>query len=600
MFFKKNKNEQARKSSRAESITKLLIVLGILLAINIIGNYFFFQLDFTEDKRYTLTSGTKDLIKNLDDVVMVEVLMEGDYPSMFKRLQTAVREILNDFKSYSGFIEFRFVNPLEGSAEDVKAAQENLRKMGMNAVNLSEGDAGETKFKVVYPYAVVTYKTRQPIVVDLLENKTATASQEQIINNSVNLLEYKFTNAIQRLQLREKPVVAFTTGHGELDSLRISDFKNSLSQFYSVGDINIGADNRPSINVLKPYRDTSFVNPDGTKGKTAFDTVKVDVLVVAKPLGSFSEPEKFEIDQYVMRGGKVVWLIDAMNAELDSVNRYPDFFARDYPHNLDDMLFRYGARINKDVVSDLTSSKIPLVVGMMGNEPQTKLFNWWYFPIAFSPDSKHPIVKALDGVDTRFPSSIDTIRTKTNVKKTVLLASSKNSTLRLSPLEFHRLGEVQKTPKWNKSNIPLAVLLEGEFSSLYENRVSPRMDSMLRSINMPFIAQSTPTAMIVVSDGDIAASSTRYNDAFPLGFNRFENYTYGNKDFLFNCIEYLLDKKGIAASRTKEAKLRLLDKVAIKEGRTYYQFINVVLPILILALFGFIFNFLRKRKYAKA
>lgn len=589
----------AKSGKRAESITRVVLLLGLLLALNVIGNFIYTQIDLTEDKRYTITKETKNLIKNLDDIVTVEVYLEGDFPALFKRLQNNVRELLERLHGYSDFLQFNFINPLEGSPAEIKQMQQNLRQVGIVPVNLQVGSAGESKSQLIYPFALVTYKTRTPTRVDLLENRIAGASQEEIINNSINLLEYKFANAIQHIQFKTPPLIAFSTGHGELDSLQLADLTNTLSGHYDLMPLNIGQDGRPTINALRPRKDSTVA--------TGFrlDTTKVDLLVIAKPRRPFSEQEKFEIDQYIMDGGKVLWLIDPLNVESDSLIYNKVYVPSDYTLNLEDQLAKYGVRVNPNIVVDLNCSRIPLVTGMMGDKPQIDLKPWTYYPVAFSKEGKHPIVKSLDGVDMRYPGSIDTLKTKTNVKKTILLSSSNHSRVQYSPVRLSfQLADVDVQPeKYNKPFQPLAVALEGQFYSVFNNRVPPAADSMLRAMGTPFKGVSKNTKMIVVSDGDVARNDidVRNNppQAMELGYNRFEKYTYGNKDFVLNSIEFLLDNRGIIAARTKDFKLRLMDKIRLKEERTYWQVVNVVAPVVLLTIFGLVYAWWRRRKYEK-
>lgn len=573
---------------RAQSMTTLGLLLGILFFVNILSVFIYTQFDLTEDKRYTLQSATEKVLSTIDEPIVVEVYLEGDFPAMFKRLQTATLETLEEFKSINNNVEFHFMNPLKGTPEEVKGRQLQLKEQGYLPIQLNSGGTGESKVQLVYPFARILYKQRPPVRVNLLENKIAGASQEQIINNSISLMEYKLINGIRRHLDARKPLVALTVGHGELDTLQNIELRRALIDYCDL--IPLDLSKRPSIN---------FYGKD--------TTLKVDVLIVAKPRFGFTEQEKFKLDQYVMTGGKILWLLDGMNAEMDSLKGGGSnaFVPQDYQLNLEDQLFSYGARVNPNLLLDLQSSKIPVVTGVADDKPQTQLYKWWYFPIAFAPSGlKHPITQSLDGIDTRFPSSVDSVKTKNYIKKTVLLSSSKYGRVQFSPVRvsFEILGIDVQPEKWNKGNQPIALLLEGKFSSPFQNRVSPQMDSLFRDVlKMPIQYTSVPTKMIVVGDGDIAKNDIdmRNGEAMPLGFNRFENYTFGNKDFLVNCIDYLLDDSGVITARSKDFKLRLLDKVKIKEERAYWQFINLGLPILLLAAFGFGFNFWRKRRYGK-
>ncbi|HMX40965.1 MAG TPA: gliding motility-associated ABC transporter substrate-binding protein GldG, partial [Saprospiraceae bacterium] len=519
------------------------------------------------------------LLRDLKEPMVVQVLLEGEFPAGFKRLQTATRELLDDFRAQSGYVEYRFEDPMAGGAEEVKSRQEALRQEGILPTSLRVNEQGQASQKLVYPVAVVRYGTRS-VVVQLLENNSATLSPEEVINNSVGLLEYKFANAMKKVQAPKRPNIFFTEGHGELSDLQTMDMERGLRQFYNTGRVVLD----------------SFVQ---------LKTDECALLVVAKPRRAFSEKDKFKIDQYIMHGGPVLWLVDRLNADLDSLrNPLARFLPSDYPLNLEDMLFKYGVRIQPDLVLDMQCTKIPIQVGMTGNGPQFELFPWLYHP-AVLPTGLHPVVKNLDRVELRFCSSIDTIRTKTAVKKTPLLKSSRYSRLQFSPIElsFNTISQEPDPAKFDKGMQTVGLLLEGQFPSVFENRVSEEMMAGLRRLGAEYRTSSAPTRMLVVSDGDVAANFVRdpsTKEYLPLGFNRFEKTNYANRDLLLNAVEYLIDPTGVIEARSKEVKLRLLDSVRARAEKTSWQMFNIGLPLLLLAAFGWLFIWLRKRKYARA
>lgn len=568
---------QMSRSKRTQSLLQFGLFCGILLFVNVLANVFYTHLDLTEEKRFTLTRPTRELLRGLKDQVYVQILLEGEFPAGFKRLQTASREMLDDFRSESGYIDYQFDDPSEGSVEDVNARRKALADQGIYPVNLRVAEQGETSQKLIYPVAIFRFGSRQ-VVVKLLESESSSLSPDEVINNSVSLLEYKFANAIKKILTPARPVILFTKDHGELDDLQLADFDQTLRAFYDTDRISLD-----SVVQIKPE--------------------DCALLVIAKPRSSFSEKDKFKIDQYVMGGGRILWLIDRMNADLDSMRTTGRFVPTDYPLNIEDMLFKYGVRIQPDLILDLDCSKIRLVVGQVGNSPQFDLFPWYYH-LAVQPTVQHPIVKNLDRVDLRFCSSIDTIRTKTPVKKTPLLTSSRYSRLQFSPvdLNFEVLKYAPDPEKFNKGSQNVAVLLEGTFPSNYENRVSEEMLSGLKQMGMDFKPVSTPTRMLVISDGDVAANYIRNRAEkqwYPLGFNQNDNRTYANKDLLINAVEYLIDPSGVIEARSKEVKLRLLDAVRAKAEKTPWQVLNIGAPLLLLGIFAWLFNWRRKRKYAK-
>ncbi len=560
---------------KRQSLVVLLLTIGTLILLNVIAQYFYGYLDLTEEKRFTLTEPTKRFVRDLDDIVYINVLLEGEFPAGFKRLRNATEDLLKEFKSLNSNIEYNFEDPSLGSIESINERRKQLAEVGVNPVNLQVVDNDQRSEKLIYPVAIVNFGTRQ-IIVNLLENEIAGASPEENLNNSVSLLEYKFASALQKLQIYKKPVIMFTEGHGELDTLETMDLENSLASFYNTARLNLE-------NVVQISSD-------------------IDLLIIAKPSLEFSEKNKFKIDQYIMNGGKVLFAIDKLGVGLDSLKNVRAFLPQEYPLNLDDMFFKYGARINPDLVLDLECTRIPLTVGQLGNKPQVELFPWFYYPLV-TPEISHPIIKNLDRINFFFPASIDTIKTKTEVKKTALLQSSKYTRFQAIPVElnFEILRYEPDPDKFNKERKNLAVLLEGSFTSLFENRVSETMQENLASLKLEFKASSEPTKLLVISDGDILRnpvnkSTGQYNT---LGFNTFENYKFANKDFIINSIEYLLDKNGVLESRSKEVRLRLLDTVRANKERSFWQMINIGVPLLLLVIFGLIFNALRKRKYAK-
>ncbi|MCB9283967.1 MAG: gliding motility-associated ABC transporter substrate-binding protein GldG [Lewinellaceae bacterium] len=582
----------SKNSKRNQSITQLVLLTGILIFLNVLGNFFFTQFDLTEENRYTLTKPTIDLLHNLDGPVFVRVLLEGEFPAGFKRLQRSTREMLDDFRgeaqprrdstegmlsywarvfSSKSFIQYEFSDPNAGTLEEINQRREEFRKEGLVPTLFRLKDVEGTEEKFIYPYAIFSYKGRQ-VTVNLLENQPG-YSQDEVLGNSINMLEYKFASAIQKLQLEQKQVIAFAAGQGEPGDQYTRDLINELRPYYDFGRF---------------FLDSSYIIPP-----------QIDLLIVAKPTQPFTEQDKFKIDQYVMNGGKVLFLLDRLEAELDSLRESSNFVTREYPINLDDLLFHYGVRIEPNLVLDLQCSKIPQVVGSQGGNPQIELFNWYYDPVV-TPQIDHPILKGLENVNLFFPNSIDTVRTKTPIKKTVLLASSNYSREQFHPtrLNFEILRYDPDPTKFTKQHIPMAVLLEGEFPSLYANRVTEEMKDGLEQLGASFKEQSPPNRMVVVSDGDVILNPvTRDGGTMPLGFNVFERRMYGNKDFIINTIEYLLQGNGLIEARGKEIELRPIDTVRASDYQRRWQVLNIGVPLLTVFLFGVVYFFLRRRRY---
>jgi ABC-2 type transport system permease protein len=555
-------------------ILQLFLVIGIILIVNVIGNFFYGQIDLTEEKRFTLSPVTERVVSDISDVVYINVLLEGKFPAGFKRLRNSTEELLKQFKKINPNIEYAFEDPAEGTVEEVNARRKELAEFGIMPVSLKVFESGERSEKLIFPVALLNFGKRT-LIVNLLENEIAGASPEENLNSSVSLLEYKFSSALQKIQTADKPVIMFSEGHGELDTMETIDLENHLAPYYNTARLNLE-------NIVQI-------------------SDEIDLLIIAKPQSAFNDRDKFKIDQYLMRGGRLLILMDKLAVGLDSLRNRPQYVPVEIETELDDILFKYGVRFNPDLVLDLECSRIPLTVGMLGNKPQVELFDWYYHPVVV-PAMNHPVTRNLDRVNLNFPGSLDTIQTKNTVEKIPLLTSSKYTRIQIAPvqLSFEILRYEKDPSKFNKPPRTMAMLLEGEFSSAYENRVSEAMLAGLKSMNMEYKPGSVPTRMIVVSDGDIARNHVnkqtgQYN---ALGFNQFENYRFANRDFLLNAIEYLLDEKGVLDARNKEVKLRLLDTIRAKEEKLKWQILNIGLPLLLLLIFGLIFNYGRKRKYS--
>jgi ABC-2 type transport system permease protein len=572
---------QNKKSKKWQATIQALTALAIVIFINIAANSrvgqkaLYGAIDLTEEKRYTLTQGTRTMLGQLNEVVFVRVLLEGEFPAGFKRLQTATREVLDDFRAHSGYIEYEFVDPNLGTQEDVNAKREEMAKDGIIPVNLRVKTNDGTSTQLIYPYAIVYFGGRS-IPVNILENEVPGVPSEVILNNAVALLEYKFARAIQKLQRGYKPIVAFTEGHGELMPQQTADLENTLRSFYEPGRLTL---------------DSVVVVPED-----------IEALIVAKPRRPFSEKDKFKIDQFVMRGGKVLWLIDKIAVDLDSLQNRKEFYPSAYDLNIDDLLFRYGVRINEDLALDLTCTRIPLATGMVGNAPQFDMFKYPYHVLAL-PRSNHPVVKSLEGVNLYYPSTIDlNIETKQPLQKTPLLQSSEHARFQKLPIgmDFNFLRYELDPEKFPYKDLVYGALIEGQFSSMYENRMTRENLALLEQVGAPFLNQSEKSRMIVIADGDIAANPIRSDGSvLPLGTNIFEKYQFSNKDFLVNAMEYLLDETGIIEARGKDVRLRLLDETRAKQEKTSWQLFNIALPLVLLALAGFAYAFARRRKYAK-
>lgn len=562
-----------------ENYIKLIIIAAILIMINVISGYVHSYIDLTEEKRFTLAESTTNLLYEVDDRIIIKVLLEGKFPASFKRLQQATREMVGEFRDENSDIEYVFEDPTDGDMDDINNRIRSLADLGIVGRSLTYFEGKEKVQKLVFPYAIVQYGNKE-VIVNLLETASGPEDEESMLNKSVSLLEYKLANAIQKITARNQGNIVFTSGQGELEPKYRTSLKNELSRFYNIGDLPL--DSITSI------------------GQEA------DLVIVARPTKEFSLKNQFKLDQYVMNGGKIIWLIDKTDAHLDSIQKYKFYVPQEYPLGLDDMWFKYGARIQPNFVLDLQSTAIPQVIGQSGGRPQTQLFPWFYHPLV-APASTHPIVKNLDRVNMYWPSTIDTIQTKTHVQKTVLLASSQYSRYQVNPVRLNfEILKIEPNPsKFNKGRQPVAVMLEGQFPSLFENRVDKSFMQTLESINQPFRPVSVPTKQLIVSDSDFAANwfNERTQESYPMGYNPYlpqgQNIFQGNQDFMINTIEYMISEGGVLEARNREVKLRLLNGPKVREEQTMWQLINIGLPLLFIVLFGLIYNYLRRRRYSK-
>jgi ABC-2 type transport system permease protein len=561
-------NQQKKKD-----FTQLIIVIVAIIIINILSQFAFTRIDFTKEKRYTISNISTQILQNLKEPVKVTVYLEGDFPSGFKRLRSATKDLLIDYKAYAGSnLTYEFIDPVTG--ENQQQQQETLDQLsqkGIEPTNLSvKTESGLTQ-KMIFPAAIVSYKGKE-IPVKLLQTRTG-LSPEEVLNNSIQNLEYAFSSAIKKVSSGGKPRVGFTEGNGELDDMHLQDAMKSLSDGYEAGRINL-----------------SQITYDGIQ--------KLKVMVIAKPEIQFSELEKYKIDQFLMKGGKVIWSLDQVNADLDSMrsSKKGEQLAFQKKLNLDDQLFTYGIRINYDLIGDMNCGQIPVSTGEVGGQAQIQMVPWLFYPIIM-PVSLHPMVKNLDGIKTQFVSTIDTISTK-NVKKTILLTTSPYNRELETPTIIS-LNMIEDTPdpkRFQSTPKPVCVLLEGSFKSNFLNRQIPEETNFpVASIN-----KSINTKMLVFSDGDVFKNevSTKDGSVFPLGYDKYNQQTYGNKTFLLNALDYLTDDSGLITLRTKEIKLRLLDKGKLVAEKTKWQLINTLIPLIMLIVFGIFQHIYRKRKYA--
>ena len=555
-----------------KNLKSVVLIILVLVLTNLAGNFYFHRFDLTADNRYTLSPTTLKIIKEIKEPLIIDVFLKGEFPGEMKKLQTETQQILEEFKAYNSNIVFQFVNPLEEENKREATIHAFLER-GLTPINVTLNDRGKQTQEVAFPWAITTYHGRS-VKVPLLKNIMGASIAEKVVS-SVQHLEYAFTSAFNSVAKPKQKKVAVIKGNGELNDLLMGDFIKQVKENCFIGTFTLDSVSKKPVETLAVLK-------------------KYDLAVIVKPIERFTDEEKFVLDQFVINGGKTLWLIDQVNIEMDSLyNESGSTLAFPNDLNLNDMFFKYGVRINPDMVKDIMASPITLATGENGSGTQYNQFPWFYSPLVY-PTSKHPIVSNLDAVKFEFTNGIDTL--KNGIKKTVLMQSSPYSRLVGAPVEV-KLEMVNERPEQsefsNKGNIPVAVLLEGKFRSAFENRVMPFQDKTFKNIG-------EPNKMIVISDGDVIKNQLDKNyQPLELGYDKWTNKLYGNKEFLINCVNYLIDDNGLINIRSKVVNLPILDKEKVYDNYTSAQIISVGLPILILAIFGLLFTFLRKRKYSK-
>jgi gliding-associated putative ABC transporter substrate-binding component GldG len=559
-------------SAKNNNLKNIAVTLLLVVVLNFAGHFAFKRFDLTTDKRYTLSETSLTIVSEVQEQLYIDVFLEGEFPGEFKKLQTETQQLLEEFKAENPNIIFQFINPLEDEEQRDKTMQSFIER-GMIPVNVTVNDKGQQTQEVVFPWAVATCGDRS-VKVPLLKNMMGASTAEKVVS-SVQHLEYAFANAINTVAKAKQKKVVILNGNGEIEDRYIADFIKSVRDNYYIGPFTLDSVAKSPNETLK------YLN-------------KYDLAVIAKPTEAFTDEEKQVLDQFIVNGGKTLWLVDQVNMEMDSLYNETGTnlaFPRDL--GLNDMFFKYGVRIRPDLIFDLQNTPIALATGEQGSATQYTQYPWFYSPLIY-PTNNNPIVSNLDGIKFDFANPIELLGS--DIKKTVLLQSSKVSRLIGTPAQVSlEVVSLRPEPKEfaGKGNYPVAVLLEGQFHSMYENRVLPFKDATFKNLGKA-------NKMIVISDGDILKNQLD-KDGMPLelGFDKWTNNLYANKEFMMNCVNYLLDDNGLINIRSKEVDLPILDKQKVFNNYTYSQVVTVAVPIVILLLFGVAFTFLRKRKYSK-
>lgn len=550
------------------NIVKIAIVLLVIIVVNVISGKVYKRFDLTKDKRYTLSQSALNTVNGVDSPVIVDVFLEGEFPSEFRRLRNETQQLLEEFALYNSNITFNFINPLEDEATRDSNIQQLVQR-GMQPLQLSVNESGKSSQELIFPWALASYND-QTVLIPLIKNKIG-SNQQELVTNSIQNLEYAFADGFKKLVSQKEKKIAILKGNGELSDIYIADFLKTIKEHYFLAPFTL---------------DSVASNPLGTLKNIK----EYDLIIVAKPTLAFSEEEKQVLDQYTMNGGKSLWLTESIVMDKDSL--YNDSgkavaIMRDL--NMNDFFFKYGVRVNPVIVNDLYSAPITLAIGE-GSDAQFQPLQWPYSPLAAgNPD--HSITSNLNLVKFDFASQIDTL--KNSVKKTILLQTSSLTKLDGVPKEIS-LDIVTQEPDpstFTKGPQNLALLLEGEFTSVYNNRIKPFNQLDIKD-------KSTPTKMIIIADGDVIKNDVVKSKPQELGFDRWTGRSFGNKEFLLNAVNYLLNDDGLINIRSKEIQIAFLDTQKVEDEKSKWQFINIALPLLLLGVFGFAFNYFRKKKYA--
>jgi ABC-2 type transport system permease protein len=559
-----------------------LLLLVMLFGINYLAGIVHARFDLTKEKRYTLSKATKTLVNGLEDKVQIDVFLKGEFPAGFRKLANTTKEFLSLLKDRNGSkVSYRFISPTDETA-DGKIWGDSLVRLGAVPINLTvQKKAGESS-NIIFPVALMSYNGKQSLV-NLYPGASGRISQEEI-NSAEALMEYQFAKTLDKLAADRKPGIAYATGNGEPVNERAYDISQTLKQDYDFRMLNLKE--QPKV-------------PEAVK-----------VLMIVKPIELFREQEQLKIDQFVMNGGKLLCFIDNLIAEQDSLAIKPETIAYDRNLGLTELFFKYGARINPDLVMDLQCDVIPIVVGGTLDKPQMEFLHWNYYPILSAAGSLN---KSMGYISGRFVNSIDTIAAK-GIVKTPLLISSPNSRIISTPalISLNENKDAPEDAKFKKNAIPVAMLLEGKFNSSFLNRIAKSQLDTMAAYGQAFKGSSADNKMIIVADGDMVLNDVMPETGpIPMGWNKYtyreyqQQSEYGkmflpvaNREFLLNCVELLVNNAAISEARNKDIVLRLLDSKKVAAQKSTWQFINIGLPVLLVILFGWIYQQIRKRKYA--
>lgn len=554
--------------------TNIYIFLAIA-GLAFLSVFFFFRIDLTSEKRYSISQPTKTLLKKANAPLKVSIYLEGDLNPGFTRLKNSAKNLLDEMSVYAAEgIDMEFINPSTAATQAEREQKYlELEAEGMTPTAIYERDKeGKSIQKIVFPWLKITYGNKT-VVVNLLKNIRGLQGEENL-NISIENLEFEITDGIRRLINSQVSKIAFIEGHGELNEAETYDISKVLSRYFQIDRGTLATD----ATILAEYK----------------------AIIIAKPTQPFSESDKYIIDQYIMNGGKVLWLMDGVRVSMENLSTTGISPAIALDLNLDDLLFKYGIRIQPVLLQDVQCASVPVNIAPEGAQPQFEPTPWFFAPLLLT-SSQHPISKNITEVRSEFVSTIEVVGENNNTKASLLLATSDNTHVFSTPatIDLSETHDTKDKNYFNMGYMPVSVLVEGEFESNFANRMRPKEITNA----FPLLKKSLKTRQIFVADGDIIRNETNGiasdSTTLPLGFDRYMNQQFGNRDFIANAVLYLTDDEGWIDLRSRSLKLRLLNKQLVNNERLTIQLVSILTPLLLLAIFGVLYNILRKRKYTK-
>lgn len=573
-FFVENTNGVSGKKEKQGKIINALSIVAICVALSIFNSLLFVRLDLSSDKKYTLKDASIEIVEELDDQIFIRIYLEGDLPIDFRRLRNSTKELLDELRAYAGDnLQYEFVNPSSSANKTERETfYRKLTESGLQYSNVTIQSKDGVQEKIIFPGAVITYRGKE-VPVQLLRLSTRNPNAE-MVQSSINNLEYNILTGISKVTTNDKPIITILKGQGELDPVYTNDLYTSLAENYAVQEIEL----KEKLN----------------------DLLLTNLVIIPRSTKPWTEKNKYILDQYIMKGGKAIFLLDGIQANMDSLQAAGggQYIGLNSEHNLDDMLFNYGVRINKDLVIDQNCGPIAVNVGKTGDQPNLQLFPWMYYPLLIG-NQNHPISSNLDPILAQFCSSLDTI-SSSNVKKTILLKSSPRSRSVLAPARIN-INAVNLPSDFIDVGAPktIAVLLEGSFTSLYKNRMG---EQIAKSKDVNFLDHATrPSKIMVIGDGALFKNETAANNTktFPLGYDKFlKRGVYGNRDYLLNTVNYMLNEERLIEIRSRNFDLRLLNKTKVLNKKSGLQINAIVAPLITILLLIALLAFNRKKRYS--